>query len=327
MGWKPKEKVLTSEEAVELARRELGPFWIGTEPLLAGVRGADGKATAHPLDLSFDKQAWLIFFADLTEFSGENVLLCLREWARRYGANDLRFLLVIRPAFSFLTSAKALKASLKKAPESCPVVLDHDRLITEAFGGEKQTLPAIRLLSQRKVLFESSGLDWVKGAEVEVQRFLRIKDPGLPLELPFELPKQLPHDSGCSEFGSRSKSKNFKLTGKTTEEADRILIQDPEVTVRFMSSFPRVSIVAQSAIGAHEPSRMCVELNGDTVFESVTGADLTSGDDGGSVVRVSEGRLYHILHSLPGKARDITLRFPDADRLPIALYAIRFSDQ
>ena len=327
MGWKPKEKVLTSEEAIELARRELAPFWIASDPLLAGVRGADGKATAHPLDHSFDKHAWLMLFADLTEFGGENVLLCLREWARRYGANDLRFLLVVRSAFSFLSSAKALKASLRKAPDGCPVVLDHDRLLTEAFGGTQQAGPSVRLLSQRKVLFENSGLDWIKGAEAEIQRFLRIKDPGLPLELPFDPPARLPHDSASTGFGSGSKSKGYKVSGKIVEEVDRILIKDAAAVVQISSLHPRVSIVAQSVMDTHEPSRMGVELNGDTVFEAVTGADLTFGDDGGSVVRVSEGRLYHVLHSLPSKAREITLRFPDADRLPIALYVIRFSNQ
>ena len=37
MVWKKKEKLLSPEEAIAQAKRELAPFWFNSEPLLAAV--------------------------------------------------------------------------------------------------------------------------------------------------------------------------------------------------------------------------------------------------------------------------------------------------
>jgi hypothetical protein len=329
MAWKPKEKQLTPEEAVEQARKELAPFWLGTEPLLAGVRGADGKAAAHPLGKAFDEKSWLLFFADLTDFSGEVAVKQVRQWIRRYSAYELNILLVARRSYSFLNSAKDLQAMLGRSVEHFPVVLDVDGLIGEAFGVNGLPLPVLKLLHKRKVIFERSGPDrWNQGVEKELQGFLRLSDPGLPLAPPYEASATEPRDTASAELGARNRSPQLKITGKAIQEADRVLIQDPATVVRFASAHPRVSLVAQSPAQGDQYSRVRIELNGDTVYEAVVGADLAFGDDGGSEVRVGEARLYHVLQALPaGKEREITLRFPDADRLPVALYAVRFSDR
>lgn len=328
MAWKPKEKQLTPDEAVELARRELAPYWLGTEPLLAGVRGADGRATAHPLDKSFEKKAWLLLFADVTDFSGEALLKYAREWVRRYSSHELGILLIARQSYSFLSVAKSLLPFLGKGFEAFPVAVDPEGLITEAFGGGKQVYPAAKLLHQRKVVFDRSGANWAEGAEKELQRFLRLADPGLPLPLPFEPAVEGSRDIAGAELGLRSRSPLFKFTGRFAQEPDRVVVQDPAASIRFASPSPRISIVAQSTAAAGEPTRMRVELNGDTVYDSVAAADLSFGDDGGSEIKVSEGRLYHVLHSLPvDKGREITLRFPDSDRLPVAVYGVRFASR
>ena len=38
MAWKRKEKKLTPDEAIALAKKELAPFWIGSEPLFAAIK-------------------------------------------------------------------------------------------------------------------------------------------------------------------------------------------------------------------------------------------------------------------------------------------------
>lgn len=328
MAWKPKEKQLTPEEAVEHARRELAPYWLGTDPLLAGLRGADGKATAHPLDKAFDKKAWLIYFADLTSFDGETLLQYAREWVRRYSGYELGQLLVVRKSYSFLSSAKSLQGIFRKPPDAFPVAIDSDGLLTEAFGGGKAVYPAVKLLHQRKVVFDHSGPEWFRGLEKEMQQFLRLKDPGLPLAPPFEPAGSYPHDVSTAELGAGVRSSIFKFTGKIAQEQERVVAQDPSATIRFTSSASRVSIVAQSVSSTEEPSRVRVELNGDTVYDAVAAADLSFGDDGGSEIKVRQGRLHHALHSLPiDKGREITLRFLDADRLPVAIYGARFSNK
>jgi hypothetical protein len=205
-------------------------------------------------------------------------------------------------------------------------VLDHEGLLTQAFCGSQAALPALKLLHQRKILFDHAGPKWLDRAESDIQGFLRLKDPGLPLASPYELLAGALPDSAQAEFGSRNRSSLFKFTGKVSHEADRVLIQDPAATVQFAATHPRVAIVAASSNAAHEVTRMRVELNGDPVFEAAAGLDLTFGDDGGSEIKISDGRLYRMLKALPQKSRSLVLRFPDAARAPVALYGVRFSE-
>jgi hypothetical protein len=327
MAWKPKEKQLTPEEAVALARSELAPYWLGAEPMLAGMRMADGRATAHPLDKSFDQRAWLILFVDLTEFAGEAVLLHAREWMRRYSAHDLGLLFIVRPRYSFLSSSKALPAFLRKAFEPFPVVLDHGGLIAEAFGASPEAMPVLNLFHQRKTRFARSGPAWSEGAEKEIQLFLRVKDPGLPLSPPFALPGAQLSGASSAELGTKGRSPIFRMAGKIAQEADRVIVQGSDATIQFRSPSSRVSLVGMSVLlAAGEPARVRVQLDGGPVFDTAAGSDLVFGDDGGSEMRLTEGRLYHALQSLPAKNREVTLRFPDADRLPVALYGVRFAD-
>jgi hypothetical protein len=333
MAWKPKEKKLTPEEALAMAKSELAPFWLGAEPMLAGVRGEDGRATALPLDKSLDQRAWVLLFVDFTQFAGETVLQYAREWARRYAAHELSILLVVRPTYSFMTGAKTLPAFLHKPFESFPVVLDAEGLIASAFGVAYDALPAVKLLHSRKMLFDHHGRDWAKGVEKEIQSFLRIKDPGLPLSPPFAPTSASPSQATSSaspaasaELGARGRSSLIKLEGKFAQEADRVVAQSSSCVIRFKSPSSRVSLVALSTLSAGEGARVRVELGGENVFDAAAGPDLAFGDDGGSEVRVTEGRLYHALQSLPLKSREIGLRFPDADRLPVAIYGIRFAD-
>ena len=98
MAWKPKEKPLTHEEAIAVARAELAPFWMGSEPLIAAIRAREGKASVHPLDKDFERRSWALIFVDLMNYKGEGVLRYAREWARRYAAHNLGVLLVVRPS-------------------------------------------------------------------------------------------------------------------------------------------------------------------------------------------------------------------------------------
>lgn len=327
MAWKPRAKQLTPAEAVAHARSELAPFWLGAEPMLAGVRTADGRATAHPLDKSFDQRAWVILFGDLTDFTGEGVLAFAREWMRRYSSHELFALFVVRSTYSFLNSAKALPPLLRKSFESFPVVLDNDGLIAEAFDVKPNGWPAVKLVNQRKVHFERSGPRWAEGVEKEIQSYLRIKDPGLPLAPPFTSPEFVFKASSGAELGQRARSPIFRLDGKIALEQDRVIVQSSAASIRFRSPLSRVSVIAQSLLlSAGEPAHIRVELDGGPVFDAVSGPDLTFGDDGGSEIKVTDGRLYHALQGLPHKSREITLRCPDADRLPVAIYGVRFAE-
>src|SRR6185437_7718455 len=107
MGWKKKEKPLTPEEAIVQAKKELAPFWFGSEPLLAAIRTESG-ASVFPLNPNFVKTPWLFSFVDPTEYAGERAIVVTREWHHRYSPHQMGFILVFRAPEAFVRSAPDL---------------------------------------------------------------------------------------------------------------------------------------------------------------------------------------------------------------------------
>jgi hypothetical protein len=352
MAWKKKEKQLTPEEAVAQAKRDLAPFWHGCDPMIAAVRGPNG-VTAHPLDTEFSSRPWLLFFLDPTDFSGEAALVFAREWHKRYREHDLHMLIVFRPGYGWFRSPGALTQLTRRHQIPCPVVLDAEELLTAAF--DVGSLPKVLLLDHGKRVFESAGHDWISDTELQLQRFLRIADPGLPLALPFQSPKPLVRDVGRTELG-RGRGVAFPKPGFTVAESgfgagvfpgdrprklepgavaiggtwlqdgDRVATSDPKAWIAFRAPSVRVALVAQSLSKNSEATRIVVEVNGIPAFDTFAAENLIMDEDGQSLVKVDALHLYHVLDKLPSDSREITLRFPIADRVAAALYGIRFGE-
>lgn len=104
-AWKPKEKPLTEQEAVALARKELAKYWFGFEPLLAGIRSGEAFS-AYPLDPEFSKRAWLFVFADPTTYAGEAALDYAREWQARYAQHGLGLIVIFRQPYQKLQAKR-----------------------------------------------------------------------------------------------------------------------------------------------------------------------------------------------------------------------------
>jgi hypothetical protein len=350
MVWKPKEKELTPEEAVALAKKELRPFWHGSAPLLAGVAHG-GRVTAHPLDPEFLKRPWLIVFIDPTDFSGESVFLHIREFVKRYQQHDLGFLIVLSPTFQFLRDANSVEHLLRKHQITVPVAVDADLMLSRAFGAA--SLPRVILLSEGRFAIERSGSEWVKDLELDIQKFLRVKDPGLPLLPVFRSAEKLNSDAGRADFGrgrgvdfgspgfgppagafATAKfagarppilpSGRYHLSGTWIQDADRIATSDPAAVLTFHCPSEGLALVAQTLARTREPAKIVVEAGGVPVMDVFGGMDLGFDDEGQSVVRVDDPRIYEALIHLPAKSREITLRFPTADRVATAIFGVRF---
>ena len=352
MVWKPKEQELTPEEAIALASAELKPYWIGSEPLLAGVvNGA--TAAVHPLRADFSEKNWLLFFLDRHSHVGTSALHAAREWYRRYSSNGLSFLVFLREGYKELSDATVIEESLIRPMQlGFPVAIDKSGALAAAFRAE--ILPKVLLLSGRKTLFERDGPDWGKGAELEIQRFLRVADPGLPLLRAADFAALSRVDHSAVEFGrgrspevrfagvERSREQNnersrdqdkgalseigVRLNGKWEQVEEKAWSADRNATVSFKSPTTVVSLVARATRRVQAPPRIVVEVNGIPPFEVFAGSDLDLGDEGGAVLRVSTGRLYDALVRLTATDRNIVLRFPDTDEVPIELYGLRFGE-
>ncbi|MCM2323803.1 MAG: hypothetical protein NDJ90_11140 [Oligoflexia bacterium] len=329
-AWKPKEKPLTLEEAVALAKRNLNRYWIGSEALLATVSDA-GRVTAYPLSPDFAKRDWLLFFIDPTGYSGESALAYTEEWHRRFSAQGLGIIVVLKIPYRRLRAAETLELLLPKHQYPFILVVDPDDQLSLAFGvREAKDLPRVVLIEAGKTVYENSGKDWWRGTEARLQSFLRQKDPGLPLPPVFDRGGRDLADLGGIEFGESSAPAtgvpSFRLSGQWTKEGERIVTADPAATIRLKLPGSHLALVAE--MGSREPgaAEIFIELDEGRLYDELLGEDLALDENGSAVVKVREGRTYRALHRLPSESRQITLKFLNAKEIPVALYGVRFGE-
>lgn len=355
MAWKKKEKELTPEEAIKQAKASLEPYWYWSTPLLAAVRGENGNVSAVPLDDSFVKKTWLMVFLDPLDFGGENCFHYFLEWKKRFADQDIQFLLVLRMPYAELRNARSVAKVMETWKIQVPTTLDVDGSLGEAF--EAIDLPAILLMQKGKFVLARTGRNWREGTEAEIQQFLRIADPGLPLRPPFVAPQQLrdsilrfdfgagapeawkfPYPAGVfKDQGKGVRVGEFRsdiprellaspqqLIGRWSLETDRIVTDDPKAALVLRSPGTCFSIVALSLTKTTDPAKIYIDFNNGPVFESIQGEHLTVSEDGQGILILKELKLYHVLEHLPEGEREITLRFPSADTEPLALYGLRF---
>ncbi len=198
MIWKPKEKELSEEEAISLAKKDLMPYWYKSTPLVTGIR-TNGRTILLPLDSEFSKKAWIAILVDPTDFSGELAITYACEWQRRFHNLPVGMLMVLISPYEYLRESQAISHLIDKFQVKFPVVHDFDGALAEAL--RLKTLPKIVLVNSSSYAIEHEGRDWVDQVETEIQNFLRSTDPGLALLPEFHLPRRTENDFLRLEFG------------------------------------------------------------------------------------------------------------------------------
>lgn len=203
MPWKPKEKELTPQQAVEIARTELSPFWYGVSPQICGVQNEDDYILV-PLDNDFVKKNWFIMFIDPTQYTGTLAVLFSKEWHTRYAVHHLHILLIMIAPYSYWENSELIRDYMYQNHLPFPLALDRDRTLSKAFGVD--TPPQVILLSKGKKVFEFNSEEWSKQSEKHIQDFIRLQDPGLSMFPPFQAQKGAgTEDCFRIEFGFKPK--------------------------------------------------------------------------------------------------------------------------
>lgn len=336
MAIRRREKPLTPDEAIGLAKKELAPFWFGChEPLMAAVK-AEGGVRAYPLDSRMTDRAWLIFFVDPFLLSSRDALLYARSWAHRYEPQKLNVMVVLNLAFPFATESLWGRKFAQQLDGPVVTVMDREGLLQQAFQAKE--LPKLILLHQNKQVLDRSGALWVQGAELEIQTFLRQSDPGLPLFEPMSEPTEPVRDKESFDFGNLSPDAPISFHGKWAKENDRMIAQDSQATLSFKCSGKRLGIVAQSLAEKGE-SEVIVELPREYPraaevldddlkidFQVLTNPLADASQKRRGSVKIGMPRLYQLFRALPVTHREITLRFASADKSPVAVYGIRMGE-
>lgn len=339
MGWKRKEKELTREEALALAKEAAQPFWIESPPLFTALEQPDGTITVHPLQDSFTNEIWILLATDLTQASGKNSVDTAEKWAKRYKSFGIRTLIVFVPPASF-ASDRAFVSNLMSAYESeLPVVIDANhgihRVFSSSGGPASIPVPYGVYLEKGVPVFmgSASGIndDWEPGFELKLQNRLRESDAGLPLSPPLVPDPGRWMDRGNVNFSADpdqqkilKKKLQLAVTGEWDRADDHWSTSDPSATITFSCPSSGFSLISKWMVRTVESARIFIEVEGAPAYENFAGANLRFDEGGQSFVDAKDLSIQQALISLPKDARRITLRFSTAKRTPVALMGFRF---
>jgi hypothetical protein len=279
---------------------------------------------------------WLIFFIAPFSLNARDALLYAQSWANRYEAQKLNVMVVVRLPYAFTTDTLWGHKYSQRFEGRVVTVMDREALLHQAFQVQEQ--PKIVLIHQNRKVIDRSGPAWFQGTEVEIQKFLRESDAGLPLFEPMAEPAQPIKELPFINLGGPTNEEGIIFQGKWARESDRVIAQDSQAALSFKCGGKRLAIVAQSLAERGE-SEMIVEvtkeyprdaelLDEDLAidFQALTNPLAEPSQKRKATAKISAPRLYHFFRALPGTHREITFRFPGAEKTPIALYGLRMGD-
>jgi hypothetical protein len=319
--WKAPVKPMTADEAVTALRKELAPYWLGSEPLLAGIHQG-GKPVAYPLDPAIRKGTYLMVFVDGTDYSAVEVIDHFKEWHRRYHLLGLKFLFVFSSSVPVLRVSGLSVSLMGRSNTELIACVDRDGVLAPAFNVSR--VPAILLMQEGKPVLLFEGFEKMREAELALHAHLRQNDPGLPL-IPVTTLDPQARSSSTLVFNSQvARNPSLQFHGNWVHDESGSSAEDAAASITLESPSSGMTIVAQSLSKTGDPSRVTIELDGLEPPEQVTEEGVLRNEDIGTFVRVEAVRRYPLLKDLPPGAHKIKLTFPTSDRAPIKVHGIIF---
>jgi hypothetical protein len=68
------------------------------------------------------------------------------------------------------------------------------------------------------------------------------------------------------------------------------------------------------------------ELEAGATYDAIVGENLILEETGEALIKVNKPQLYDVYVDLPQNLRTIILTFPNAAKVPVGIYGIRFGD-
>lgn len=331
---KKKQIILTQEELVQLAKKEHAPFWVYTSPVVAAV----GDATAgslFPLDPKFNEKTWLFIRMDLTDPASSKLFEIALEWHKRYSLFPYSTLVIVHPRFEYYLRAKTVEEVLDHYSSRIPTMIDHDLSFARLTGAKFSSHISIvqKASIVQSISLEKINLQNVQAVERELQKSLRLTDPGLSLPLVYEPEDPLffrtPFSSVDITEVEKVKAMGLNLVGKWEISGQKIATQDSTASLTFnipKSSSPLSMLVcAEPTDPKSLGASFIAEVNGTAPSDTMLGAECRYDEVQNAICAFKQAGSFFVLKNLQSGRHDtVTLKVPLAGNKPIAIYGFRF---
>jgi len=172
MTGKKREKEITPEQLREKYRKDYGPFWHHSEVLFG--------ANLYPVSETFNNEITIIFLLDAGDFSTERVMETVQNWTVKYAKLPWVPVFAFQQKYAFMKNAKFMERY-----KNHKLFIDVFGDLFERFGSGSE--PVAVLLKNGQMSTSMPLLpklsEQLFNLENELQKLLRVDDPGLPLPI------------------------------------------------------------------------------------------------------------------------------------------------
>jgi hypothetical protein len=326
MVWKKKEKELTPEEAISLAKSHLASRWVGLSPLVAVIE-EEGRLALYPLEKSFKQENWVFILLDPLEPESHRVFSLLAQWQERYGSFGIKFLLVFTSPLAALFDERQALLILQSAGLRATATLDVEHQFSHLFGWRSGLSIVLMSHGKRRDLYTPG--ESLSAVEIRIQALLRDSDPGLPL---FSVLQIEPLDQSKIERislkeGATSPIK-IEWKGNWSAHPHGRATRDPQAEICIHAKGGSLELIAKvERDDVALESQIKVDAAGVPVLDAFAGRDIKSDNDGSTVASIQKLRSYNILQNLPPNRSPVTLRMAQSDLVPVVLVGIRWMER
>ncbi|MCM0604551.1 MAG: hypothetical protein KA715_00505 [Xanthomonadaceae bacterium] len=331
---KKKQIILTHDELIQLAKKEHAPYWVYTSPTVAPV-GVGPAGSLFSLDPKFLEKTWLFVRVDLSDPSSRKLFEIALEWHRRYSMFPCSVLLIIHPRFEYYLKAKTIEEILDHFSTRIPTVIDHELGFARLTGAK---LGAHINIVQKGAIIKTIPIGKVELSEMqaverELQKSLRLTDPGLSLPFVFEPEDPAFFKTTVSSIDisetEKVKAMGLNLSGKWNIEANRITTQDSTASITFnipKNSTPLGLMICAEPIDPKSlGAAFILEVNGTAPTDSMLGSEARYDEVQNAICTFKQPGSFIVLKNLvQGRHDTVTMKIPLAGNKPIAIYGFRF---
>lgn len=319
---KRKEKPLTLEEIKAKMVQQSEASWLHSTPLIGLAASSDGPVWL-PLDPSASEGTLLLFLLDFGDYLSDAILDQISDLMDQYSRLPWRPVIAYQPKTLFLKQAKFFERYRNQS---------HFHLIpvyTDQTGDWFDTLntngaPTLAILHQGVVVFkESFSTDPMRTlflAEEQLQKILRVEDPGLPLFGVTTRKTKKTLEKGVIPIESLDLGGNW-IRGNQT-----VMTEDSSASVSFQFEGDHLRLLANLHPQARDPSRFSIFFNDEPLAGAHYGPHTYQGDRGNPTVELNRTQgVYEIIDAETTLRGKITLKFLNAVENPVILYSLRFA--
>jgi hypothetical protein len=272
MTAKKRDKEVTPDQMREKYKNELAGFWLNSEVLFG--------PNFFPIAPTFTESVTILFLLDAGDFTTERMIEALHTWTTKYTKLPWIPVLVFQQKYAFMKNQKFLDRYKNQK-----IFIDVFGELFDRYGSSQE--PVAVLLKNGQLTTSTPLLPDLSGnlfqIENELQKLLRVDDPGLPL----------PVAEKWSKKGAPMEQKFIKPTEVTTSGewngSDAMLFTESNnATISIPFKGKHLRMVAMAHPNSLESVKASVTFNDKSLYNGIQGPMIHDDNSGNSMIDINK---------------------------------------